>query len=246
MTDQDKRSQMRALAIEAHTGQQRNAGRVPYVVHVLSVGEILREALELTGECRDPELARDIYLAALGHDLYEDTSVSVEHVRRHFGTRVDGMIEGMTNRAGDDNRTAYEARMAGAEDEVRLIKIADLIDNVVSCAYGIHDLGVTWVRDSFYAMARRMSSSVATASYAQFPATAKLMLGWLEFGLARLQVNITIAEALEEPTTAEAAHEELATLDGQLDLPDDAVEKYQGRERRTGWLLKGMRVFTDK
>ena len=33
------------------------------------------------------------------------------------------------------------------------------------------------------------------------------MLGWLELGLARLQMNITIAEALEEPITAEATHE---------------------------------------
>ena len=112
MTDENKRFQMRALVMTAHTGQQRNAGRLPYVVHVLSVGEILREALELTRECRDPELARDMYLAALGHDLYEDTSVPVEHVRQHFGTRVDGMIGGMTSRVGDYNRTAYEARMA--------------------------------------------------------------------------------------------------------------------------------------
>ena len=68
-TELAKAQAMRALVIQGHAHQQRNAGRVPYAAHVLSVGEIAREALVKGSECANDALAFDIYLAATGHDL---------------------------------------------------------------------------------------------------------------------------------------------------------------------------------
>src|SRR5262245_60206066 len=175
---------MRAFVAEAHAAQRRNAGRVPYAAHVLSVGEILRDALTASGELdADPDLARDLYLAAIGHDLYEDTEATPEAVRARFGARVDAFIEGMTNRTGDHDRDAYVARMRGADEGVRLIKIADLIDNATSCAYGIHDLGDSWMRSFFVPIAMEMARVVASVEYDRFPRTAARLLGWLDFAL---------------------------------------------------------------
>src|SRR6266496_3952200 len=101
MSEQALKMQMRALAIQAHAHQQRNAGRVPYVAHVMSVAEVLVDALSESGDAIDAGMKLDLYLAALGHDLYEDTSVAREDVRARFGERVDTMIDAMTNRVGD-------------------------------------------------------------------------------------------------------------------------------------------------
>lgn len=197
MSDETKRTEMRALVVDAHAAQQRNGGRVPYAAHVLSVGKILGDALAQGDECGDPALALDLYLAALGHDLYEDTTVAPDEIRKRFGARVDALIEGMTNRAGDNDRSAYEAHMGSASEEVQLIKLADLTDNVVSCAYGIHDLGRHWVRDTFLPIAVGMSRIVERGTYTRFAKTASLLKSWLDFGMARLHANLAIAQALE-------------------------------------------------
>jgi len=245
-----KLAEMRALVIDAHAGQSRNAGRVPYAAHVLSVAEILRTAIEQGGECDDESLGADLYLAALGHDLYEDTKTMPADVRQRFGARVDTFIEGMTNRSGDDDRADYEARMTTAREEIRLIKLADLVDNVVSCAYGIHDLGRRWVSGTFRPLAAGMVASVGRATYERFPKTAHLLESWLDFGLERLDANLAIALALApESEGADAAAKRIATWDGTL--PGDParakelLQKDRERERREGWLSKGMRVFVE-
>ena len=139
---------MLALVKQYHAGQSRNGGRVPYWVHVQSVAEILHYALARAGDlASDPALERDLFLAAQGHDLYEDTEASPEQIQSLFGARVDQFIRLMSNPHGDHDRAAYLRQVRLAPEEVRLIKLADLTDNTLSCAYGIHDLGVTWVRE---------------------------------------------------------------------------------------------------
>lgn len=59
---------------------------------------IVDDALTETGEMAgDDPHQEDIYLAAVAHDLYEDTAIKPERIREHFGGRVDSYIEGMTN-----------------------------------------------------------------------------------------------------------------------------------------------------
>ncbi|HPH64488.1 MAG TPA: hypothetical protein PLF40_02045 [Kofleriaceae bacterium] len=239
----DVKAEMRVLVVAAHAGQQRNAGRVPYAAHVLSVGEILQDALLQGGECHDAALLQDLYLAALGHDLYEDTDISPADIRQRFGDRVDVFIESMTNRAGDHDRAAYEARMRGAEEEVRLVKLADLVDNVVSCAYGIHDLGYRWVKDTFLRIAVGMTRIVEATRFERFPKTAELLLGWLRFGLMRLRANLAIHLALDARPSSNVIVANSATWDGVFKSDPGDLEIYQECERRQGWLLQGMQVF---
>lgn len=235
--------QMRTLVATAHSAQSRNGGRVPYAAHVLSVAEILRDALEVTGELiADPDLALDMYLAALGHDLYEDTSVEPADIRRQFGPRVDEFIEGMTNRAGDNSRADYVTRMKTAKEAVRLIKVADLVDNVTSCAYGIHDLGHQWVRDTFLPIASEMSSTVSSVEYAGLPRTATILLEWLQFALLRLRANLVIERTLQAPAPALIDWDE---WNGKLtgEDPQVTLRRIWEREWREGALTKGGHNF---
>jgi HD domain len=234
--------EMRSLVIRAHAHQQRNAGRVPYSVHVLSVATIVKELLDGGGECSDPSLADDMVLAAMGHDLYEDTDVTRSEIKEKFGSRVDAFIYGMTNRNGDTDRAAYEREMGHAFEEVRLIKLADLIDNVLSCAYGIHDLGRRWGNNTFLPIAEGMAKTVRAASYSRYPRTSARAIELLDFALSRLRSNLEIARAMpaygQVVQMPNVGHSPPATL--ALDI--DAQEE---RERREGWLVKGMRSFVD-
>ena len=65
------------FAAEAHQGQKRKTGE-PYISHPVSVADILAD-LRL-----DPQTV----MAALLHDVIEDTAVDYEQVRSEFGEAV--------------------------------------------------------------------------------------------------------------------------------------------------------------
>ena len=71
------------VAESAHEGQLRKSGD-PYITHPVAVATILAE-LGLT----PPTLA-----AALLHDTVEDTSYTLEQLRRDFGDEIAAMVDG--------------------------------------------------------------------------------------------------------------------------------------------------------
>lgn len=102
-----------AIAAMAHEGQVDKAG-APYVFHplrmMLSVG---------TPEAR---------MAAVLHDVVEDTSVTLEQLRAEgFPQEVIEAVEALTEREGED----YEAfiRRVAPNSIARQVKLADLRDN---------------------------------------------------------------------------------------------------------------------
>lgn len=73
------------FAVEAHGGQTREDDS-PYVLHVIAVADIL------AGWKAD----RDTIIAALLHDVLEDTPVKKEQLLETFGRRVALLVEGIT------------------------------------------------------------------------------------------------------------------------------------------------------
>lgn len=129
------RDRMLELVQKMHaTSPTRNGSlKTPYWLHCQNVAGILEDAL---GERRDvePTVVEDLYLAALGHDLYEDTQVERTHVAEVCGPRVHSLILGMTNEVSDQDLAQYLYKLRTASDEVLLIKYADFIDNAQSLA----------------------------------------------------------------------------------------------------------------
>jgi len=176
---------------EAHAGQFRNGGKVPYWYHCQNAALIMEGALAQSQELRIAEpLAVDMYLAALGHDLYEDTKVKPDQIRKQFGERVNQYIEYMTNEQGDDNREQYLGKIRNAPEEVRLIKLGDAIDNLLGAAYGIHDMGVSWTEDFFLPLISETRDVLKSSSFTKYPKTANLLLGQLDFSFQRLNQNL--------------------------------------------------------
>jgi (p)ppGpp synthase/HD superfamily hydrolase len=102
-----------AIAASAHEGQVDKAG-APYILH----------PLRMMLSVRSPE-AR---MAAVLHDVVEDTSVTLEQLRAEgFPEAVLVAVAALTKREGED----YEAfiRRVAADPIAREVKLADLRDN---------------------------------------------------------------------------------------------------------------------
>jgi GTP pyrophosphokinase len=109
------------LARASHRGQTRAEG-TPYVIHPIRTALIL--AVEVG--VQNPELLS----AALLHDVLEDTVMTADVMRLFVGDRVTGWVLALTKPSDAEGKKRYLERIAAADEEVRLIKCADRLDNV--------------------------------------------------------------------------------------------------------------------
>jgi GTP pyrophosphokinase len=109
------------FAFEAHKHQERKAGG-PYIVHPLRVA---LQALAL-GE------RTETIMAAVLHDVIEDTNVSIAEINTRFGKQVGAIVASLTKPSrGTPNRTSiYTEQLVDASRETKLIKILDIEDNL--------------------------------------------------------------------------------------------------------------------
>lgn len=102
------------IAAEAHAGQVDKAGQ-PYILHPLRV--MLRVETE------------EERIAAVLHDVVEDTSVTVEQLEKAGFSRVVLIaIEALTKRPGEGRLEA--AARAAANPVARTVKLADNAENM--------------------------------------------------------------------------------------------------------------------
>ena len=116
------------LAKEAHEGVRRRSGE-PYLLHPIAVAKIVIEEIGLGVKS---------VVAALLHDVVEDTVYSVEDMERIFGPKIASMVDGLTKMSGVFNADTSEQAeyfrkvLLTLSDDVRviLIKIADRLHNM--------------------------------------------------------------------------------------------------------------------
>lgn len=193
-----KRIEMLKIVKNYHAKQSRVEGFVPYWPHCLNVAEIVSEALTRNNELEDKNDLEDIYLAALGHDLYEDTVIEPKEIKKKFGTRVHDYINQLTDK-NDDMQQTYRLNLTIAPEAVRLIKIADLIENVLTASFCYFAFPANWHRDKFFPIVIPMSDDIKKTKFKIYPKTSYQLLRILEFSLNRQKVFIDIKE--KEGTT---------------------------------------------
>ncbi|MDP7008247.1 MAG: HD domain-containing protein [Phycisphaerales bacterium] len=113
-----------AFASEAHKHQTRNDGR-PYVSHCFRVAMTVRMVFGFD----DPE----VIAAALLHDTIEDCDVDYDDILELFGRTVADNVAVMTKdmRLEEEIREiAYDKQLAEGPWQGRLIKLADVYDNL--------------------------------------------------------------------------------------------------------------------
>ena len=133
--DQDEVDQIQRafeFANEAHKGVRRRSGE-PYILHPIAVAKIVVSNIGLG--CKS-------IIAALLHDVVEDTEYTVDDLKSLFGEKVATLVEGLTKiKTVLDNEDKAEKKSMQAEnfkrilltlnDDARvvLIKLADRLHN---------------------------------------------------------------------------------------------------------------------
>ena len=116
------------FAFKAHDGVVRKTGE-PYITHPVSVACILA----------DLHLDVPTILAALLHDVVEDTAITTEEIQEKFGQQVAELVDGLTKLDKIEFQSASQAQaenfrkmlLAMSQDvRVILVKLADRLHNM--------------------------------------------------------------------------------------------------------------------
>jgi GTP pyrophosphokinase len=116
------------VSLEAHKDMRRKSGE-PYIYHPLEVALVCVEEIGL---------GTTSIVAALLHDVVEDTYWELEDIEREFGHKVMTIIDGLTKIAGvfeygsSQQAENFRKMLLTLSDDVRviLIKIADRLNNM--------------------------------------------------------------------------------------------------------------------
>ena len=115
-------------SMEAHKEMRRKSGE-PYIFHPLAVAEICVEEIGL---------GTTSIVAALLHDVVEDTEWTLEDIQRDFGKKVARIIDGLTKISGvfeygsSQQAENFRKMLLTLSEDVRviLIKLADRLHNM--------------------------------------------------------------------------------------------------------------------
>ncbi|MBO2943411.1 bifunctional (p)ppGpp synthetase/guanosine-3',5'-bis(diphosphate) 3'-pyrophosphohydrolase [Paenibacillus sp. F411] len=121
------------FAEQAHHGQIRKSGE-PYILHPLAVADIVVNM----------QMDTLSIIAALLHDVVEDTTVSLEEIRSRFGETCAMLVDGLTklerikfgSKEEQQNENYRKMFIAMARDiRVIVIKLADRLHNMRTLKY---------------------------------------------------------------------------------------------------------------
>lgn len=113
---------------EMHAGQNRSSGE-PYIYHPLAVARILAEM----------RLDHVTLIAAILHDVIEDTAVSKDEIARQFGPEVAKLVDGVSKIEKIEGMSRIERQaesfrklLLAMTDDLRviLVKLADRLHNM--------------------------------------------------------------------------------------------------------------------
>lgn len=121
------------FAEEAHHGQTRKSGE-PYILHPLAVADIVVNM----------QMDSISIIAALLHDVVEDTTVPLDEIRKKFGETCAMLVDGLTklerikfrSKEEQQNENYRKMFIAMAQDiRVIVIKLADRLHNMRTLKY---------------------------------------------------------------------------------------------------------------
>jgi RelA/SpoT family (p)ppGpp synthetase len=121
------------FAEEAHQGQRRKTGE-PYISHPVAVADMLA-GLKLDAQT---------IMAALLHDVIEDTATAKEHLARRFGAEVAELVDGVSKL----DQIAFRSRAEAQAESFRkmlLAMVGDIRVILVKLADRTHNMRTLWV-----------------------------------------------------------------------------------------------------
>jgi len=102
------------IAYNAHKNQYRNQSNVPYITHSLRVSYAFNDDFKKT--------------IAILHDVVEDTTITLDDLKKIFPKRIVDAIDSLSKRDGEKHFD-YINRLLKNKDAIE-IKIVDVMDNL--------------------------------------------------------------------------------------------------------------------
>ena len=133
------------FAREKHHGDVRKCTRIPYLSHLLAVASLVIE-----DAASDPQLDdrfEDIAMAAVLHDVVEDTPVSVSEVADRFGPEVARIVQACSDAESTpkppwrERKEAYIEHLEEADQAVLCVALADKRHNARCIVNDATELG---------------------------------------------------------------------------------------------------------
>lgn len=142
------------LAINAHNGTFRGKG-VPYVSHPIRVA---LHALSLG-------LSSDAVIAAVLHDVVEDTAVPLPDITERFGTYVSSLVKALTKPPSGfkDRSKVYQEQLLSGPEEARQIKLLDIQDNLSDVEAFLEEGAARAYRESRESLAKALRDSLESS-----------------------------------------------------------------------------------
>jgi len=113
------------LATNFHSGQFRKVSGLPYILHPLAV---MNQLLQLGVD------QEDVLMAAVCHDILEDTSITPELLKTTIGDTAFSVVQDLTFTGGD--KAAYIKGFQQKSATAILIKMIDRMYNTIDFYFG--------------------------------------------------------------------------------------------------------------
>ncbi len=207
------------FASKYHEGQTRDSGE-PYMAHPVMVAHILAG------------MRMDLVAMQTGllHDVVEDTSVTVEQVRKEFGEEVARCVDGVTKLTKLDGISA-EDRHAESFRKMLLAMVEDIRVIMVKLADRMHNM-----RTLGYLSAERRERIARETLEIYAPIAHRLGMGKVRGELEDLAFQHlepdACAEILEAIESRRAANEEFLHGDPPHGRGGSAAREHSGAHRR--------------
>ena len=149
------------FVFDRHGEQKRISANIPYVIHPIRVAFILRSVGFSESE------HENLMIAALCHDLIEDTETTFEEISKQFGKSV-ALVVNELSKPDDKDKDEWIESFDMMSNEAKIIKMADRIDNLMDIPSS------KWTRDKQVKYAQQGESIINYCGKANLKLSALL------------------------------------------------------------------------
>lgn len=122
-------------ASKSHEGQYRKNTDIPYITHPVTVGFMLLKK----------GYSEEVVAAGILHDTVEDTTLTLDEIKREFGSNIADIVEGSSE---PDKSLSWKDRkehtiefLKTASEDVRAVVCADKLHNIRSIIRDYEQVG---------------------------------------------------------------------------------------------------------
>jgi len=116
------------FAAEKHRGQTRKVSGLPYITHPIIVSELLRKY-------KTSKVLAQLIVAALLHDVLEDTDTTLNEISNEFGSMVAGLVLELTSDKEEIKKLGknkyLKKKMISMTSYALVIKLVDRLSNIL-------------------------------------------------------------------------------------------------------------------